>query len=166
MVAANVAHRPSPTRQLENRGSRHRHIQVAERRLQRRQRSLEVLQGSLSARRVERQAPWLAGLHRVADGTLLAVGLTGALLAGLTLHWQARWSSDFRDLRAAEELEHRVTESIASLEQHHLQRARRPGLLVATRSRDLVFLPQPPAASTSSGPLRPPLDFSLLASGY
>ncbi len=139
---------------------------MAERRLQRQQRSLEVLQGTLSARRVERQAPWLAGLHRVADGTLLAVGLTGAVLAGLTLHWQARWSSDFRDLRAAQELEHRVTESIASLEQYHLQRARRPGLLVATRSRDLVFLPQPPAPPTSSRAPQPPLNFGLLASGY
>ncbi|MFZ4565697.1 MAG: hypothetical protein ACOYMY_04475 [Prochlorococcaceae cyanobacterium] len=166
MVAVNVAHRPSPTRPVESRGRRQRHTQVAERRLQRQQRSLEVLQGTLSARRVERQAPWLAGLHRVADGTLLAVGLTGAVLAGLTLHWQARWSSDFSDLRAAQELEHRVTESIASLEQYHLQRARRPGLLVATRSRDLVFLPKPPAAPDSSRPLQPPLDFSLSAGGY
>lgn len=106
------------------------------------------------------------GLHRVADGSLLAVGLTGAVLAGLTLHWQARWSSDFSNLRAAQELEHRVTESIASLEQYHLQRARRPGLLVATRSRDLVFLPPPPPPLPASRALQAPLDFNLLASGY
>jgi hypothetical protein len=166
VVAVNVAHRPSPTRPVESHGRRQRRSLVAERRQQRQQRSLEVLQGTLSARRVERQAPWLAGLHRVADGTLLAVGITGAVLAGLTLHWQARWSSDFSDLRAAQELEHRVTESIASLEQYHLQRARRPGMLVATRSRDLVFLPQPPAAPSTSRPVQPPLDYNLLASGY
>ncbi|MCX5932781.1 MAG: hypothetical protein NTW83_13420 [Cyanobacteria bacterium] len=47
-------------------------------------RSLELIQGSFSARRVLRQAPWLAGLHRVSDGLLVAAGLSMVGLTGNT----------------------------------------------------------------------------------
>ena len=67
-------------------GLEQRRVQVAQRKAQRQKRSLELLQGSLSAKRVEKQAPWLAGLHRMADGGLMATGVAALALAGLTLH--------------------------------------------------------------------------------
>ena len=143
-----------------------RRAQVAQRKAQRQKRKLELLQGSLSAKRVERQAPWLAGLHRIADGGLVATGVAAVVLTGLTLHWQYRWGNDFRDLHAAQELQHRVQETISSLEQFHLLKARQPGALVATRSEDLLFVPKPPSASQAIDQIHRPLRFSLMASGY
>ncbi|MBE9173115.1 hypothetical protein IQ216_08470, partial [Cyanobium sp. LEGE 06143] len=35
---------------------------------------LQLIQGSLSGQKVARRAPWLAGLHRVADGALVGLG--------------------------------------------------------------------------------------------
>jgi len=147
-------------------GLEQRRVQVAQRKAQRQKRSLELLQGSLSAKRVEKQAPWLAGLHRVADGGLMATGVAALALAGLTLHWQGNWGSDYRELQAAQELEHRVLESSSALEQHHLLRARQPGALVATRSQDLIFMPSPPSAKDAINLLHPPLQCNLMASGY
>tara|TARA_E500000178_G_scaffold146877_1_gene146510 strand:- start:37884 stop:38414 length:531 start_codon:yes stop_codon:yes gene_type:complete len=164
VVAVPLQQHPDPTRSkqvsLNDRRSR-----VAQRRVQRQKRSLELLQGSLSARRVERQAPWLAGLHRVADGALLATGVAALALAGLTLHWQGRWGRDFRNLQSAQELEHRVLESRSALEQHFLSRASHPGTLVAASSKDLLFMPSPPAQSPG-GPAEQPLQLELIASGY
>ena len=54
--------------------------------------ALELIQGSLSAGRVARRSPLLGGLHRVMDGTMLGVVAAVAVLAGLTLHWQHRWT--------------------------------------------------------------------------
>ncbi len=109
------------------------------------QRSLALIQGSLSARRVERQAPWLAGLHRVADGALAGLGLAVLGLSGLTLHWQGQWTQAYQRLETAQRLEHRLQESAALLEQHHLGMARRPGRLVPTSAEKLVYLPAPVA---------------------
>jgi hypothetical protein len=109
----------------------------------RRQRSLELLQGSLSARRVERQSPWLGSLHRIADGSLAGLGVAMLGLSGLTLHWQGQWTENFQKLEAAQRLEHRLLESAAVLEQHHLGRTSKPGLLVPTSSEKLVYLDAP-----------------------
>lgn len=116
-------------------------------------RSLELIQGSLSAKKVARQAPWLAGLHRVTDGALAGLGLSMVGLAGLSLHWQTQWTESYQRLEAAQVLEHRLQESAAVLEQHHLGAAHRPGLLVPTSSEKLIYLntPQPrPATPISS----------------
>ncbi|WP_254938976.1 hypothetical protein [Cyanobium sp. Morenito 9A2] len=109
-------------------------------------RSLELIQGSLSANKVARQAPWLANLHRVADGALAGLGLSMVGLAALSLHWQTQWTQSFQRLESAQVLEHRLQESAAVLEQHHLGAAHRPGLLVPTSSEKLVYLnsPEPP----------------------
>ena len=161
---------PLPIRPVQNRHQDRelelRRAQVAQRKAQRQKRNLELLQGSLSAKRVERQAPWLAGLHRIVDGGLVATGVAAVVLAGLTLHWQNRWGSDYSDLQAAQELEHRVLETTSSLEQFHLLKARKPGALVATRSEDLVFVVQPPSAKDAINHIHRPLRFSIIASGY
>ncbi|MEA5400001.1 hypothetical protein VB734_08120 [Synechococcus sp. BA-124 BA4] len=112
-----------------------------------RRRSLELIQGSFSARRVVRQAPWLAGLHRASDGLLVALGLSMVGLTALTLHWQGQWTRSFELLESTQVLEHRLQESTAVLEQHHLAMARRPGLLVPTSLQRLIHLPSPSAGA-------------------
>jgi len=112
--------------------------------------SLSLIEGALSARRVVRQAPWLAGLHRFADGALIGLGLSMLGLSALTLHWQNQWSSNFRGLESTQILERRLQESAAVLEQHHLGVVRKPGLLVPTSSDQLVHLPPPPATTASA----------------
>lgn len=115
------------------------------------QRSLQLIQGSLSARRVARQAPWLSGLHRAADGTLAGLGLCMLALSGLTLHWQTQWGNSYRHLENAQVLQHRLQESAALLEQHHLRTMGKPGWLVPTSSQQLIYLEAPkPAAATAS----------------
>jgi len=105
-------------------------------------RSLQVIQGSLSARKVERQSPWLAGLHRVSSGALVGLGVSMLGLSGLTLHWQSEWARSFAEMEASKTLEHRMQEASALLEQHHLAAVRRPGQLVPTSSEKLIHLSQ------------------------
>lgn len=119
--------------------------------------ALELLQGSLSARRVERQSPLLAGLHRVSTGLLAGLGLSVVGLSGLSLHWQTVWARNYTQLQSSRVLEQKLQESAALLEQHHLGAVRRPGLLVPTNSNQLLHLERP-----SPGPMAQPR--SLLAS--
>ena len=105
--------------------------------------TLELIQGSLSAERYARRSPLIGGLHRVADGSLLGVFAALAVLAGLTLHWQHRWTLAFQRLDATRLLAHRLTESTAVLEQHLLRGTRRPNELVPTKVINLVHLERP-----------------------
>jgi len=113
---------------------------------------LKLIQGSLSPRRVERQAPWLSALHRVTDGTLAGLGCCMLALSALTLHWQGEWGQSFQRLEDAQVLTHRLQESGAVLEQHHLGVARRPGWLVPTSSEKLIYLRAPGAATVPPAP--------------
>ena len=131
-------------------------------------RPLSLIEGSLSAGKVVRQAPWLAGLHRLTDGALVGLGVSMLGLSALTLHWQNQWGSSYRALEATQVLEHRLQESAALLEQHHLGAVRKPGWLVPTSSDQLVHLP-PPSARSQQGPLAAVtqgLQWRLVASGY
>ncbi len=112
--------------------------------------SLELIQGSLSPRRIERQAPWLAGLHRAADGTLAGLGVCMLTLSALTLHWQNQWGTGYQTLEDAQVLGHRMQESAAVLEQHHLGAVRKPGWLVPTSSEKLIYLPAPKATDSTN----------------
>jgi fructosamine-3-kinase len=112
-------------------------------------RRLELIQGSLSARQMDRQAPWLASLHRISDGTLAGLGLAVVGLSALTLHWQGQWTRDFQQLEAAQRLEHRLQESAAVLEQHHLAMTRRSALLQPTSSEKLLYVTPPARAEAS-----------------
>lgn len=102
-----------------------------------------ILRESLTARPVERQSPLLADLHRVTSGALLGLGLSTLALGGLTVYWQNQWAVSFQRLEASKSLEHRLQQSAAVLEQHHLGVAGRPGLLVPTRSEQLIHLTAP-----------------------
>jgi hypothetical protein len=111
-----------------------------------------MIRGSLSARKVERRAPLLAGLHRVASGALAGLGVTMLGLSALTVHWEGRWARSYSELEASKSLEHRLQESSALLEQHHLGAIRRPGQLVPTSSERLIHLPEPNTAPRPSAP--------------
>lgn len=105
--------------------------------------ALELIQGSMSAQKVSRQSPLLAGLHRVADGSLCGVVLAVVALSGLTLHWQHRWTMAFQQLEDTRNLSHRLTDSTAMLERHLLEKASRPGAVVPTQVSNLVYLDRP-----------------------
>jgi len=108
-----------------------------------RPRALSLIQGSLAGSRVDRQAPWLAGLHRLVDGSLIGLGVSVLTLAGLTLHWQYRWSHSFETLETAKVLEHRLKEATATLERAYLGPSSRPTSMVATSTANLLYLPRP-----------------------
>jgi hypothetical protein len=130
-------------------------------------RSLQVIEGSLSARRIERQAPWLAGLHRISTGALVGLGLSMLGLSALTLHWQSQWAHSFARLEASKTLEHRMQEASAVLEQHHLSVLRRPGLLEPTSSEKLIHLPAPPTGHPrTSLPLLAGFQLRAIPAGY
>jgi hypothetical protein len=105
--------------------------------------SLRLIQGSLSGGRVERQSPLLASLHRVSTGALIGLGVSLVGLSALALHWQNQWAKSYAQLEAAKVLEHRLHESAALLEQHHIGSMRRPGQLLPTSSENLIHLPEP-----------------------
>lgn len=142
--------------------SRQRRLQTAF------ERPLSLIEGSLSARKVVRQAPWLAGLHRITDGALVGLGVSMLGLSALTLHWQNQWGSSYRALESTQVLEHRLQESAALLEQHHLGAVRKPGWLVPTSSDQLVHLPPLPPKTPSAGlaAVTQGLHWGLVASGY
>jgi len=130
-------------------------------------RPLQLIQGSLSARRMDRQAPLLANLHRIGDGALAGLGLAVVGLSALTLHWQGQWTHRFEELEAAQRLEHRLQESAAVLEQHHLTMAGRPKLLEATSSEKLVYVSAPQLqASVGFGTLLGQVNTRRILAGY
>ena len=122
--------------------------QTAERQRNPVRRPLQLIQGSLSAGRIDRRSPFLAALHRVSDGTLAGMGLAVIGLSTLTLHWQGQWTQNFQKLEASQRLEHRLQESAALLEQHHLAMTRKPTLLQPTSSEKLIYINPPATKST------------------
>jgi hypothetical protein len=128
---------------------------------------LTFVQGSLSGTRAPHRAPWLAGLHRTADGTLAGLGLCMVALSVLTLHWQNQWGRSYQHLESAQTLEHRLQESSAILEQHYLGSVRKPGWLVPTSSDKIIYLPPPQTASQQSTPNPlPDLHLRWVPAGY
>ena len=123
--------------------------QTAERQRNPVRRPLQLIQGSLSARRIDRQSPWLASLHRISDGTLAGLGLAVISLSALTLHWQGQWTRNFEQLEADQRLEHRLQESTALLEQHHLSMTRKASLLQPTSSEKLIYVSAPPQTQSN-----------------
>jgi hypothetical protein len=78
-----------------------------------------------------------------------------AVLAGLTLHWQHRWTVAFHLLEATRTQAHRLTESTAVMEQHLLQRSQQPNRLVPTQVANLVHLDRPDLGSLQASASSP-----------
>lgn len=71
-------------------------------------------------------------------------------MSALTLHWQHHWGQSYEQMESAQVLEHRIQESSALLEQHHLKAVRQPGRMVPTNTQKLIYLPTPKASVRSS----------------
>ncbi len=130
-------------------------------------RSLQLIEDSLSARRIERQSAWLAGLHRISSGALAGLGFSVLALSALTLHWQNEWARSYSELEASKSLEHRLQESAALLEQHHLGVMHRPAELVPTSSTKLIHLPEPQGLTTHTPlPVLDGIQLQQIPAGY
>ena len=57
--------------------------------------SLYLLRGSFSSRKVSRQSPVLAGLHKATDGGLVGVLMAASLMSFVALHYQHMWTVAF-----------------------------------------------------------------------
>ena len=114
--------------------------------------ALALIQGSLSAGRIARRSPVVGGLHRLADGALFGVFASVAVLAGLTLHWQHRWTQSFQRFEATKQLSHRLVESTALLEQHWLETTTRPSQFVPTKVTNLIHLERPAVQASAASP--------------
>ena len=112
--------------------------------------AFELIQGSLSAKRVARRSPLLAGLHRAADGSLIGVFTAVLALSGLTLHWQYRWTVAFERLEDTRAVGHRLTESTAILERYPLAPTPTPKSKVPTTAETLVYH-TPPSEDAAGG---------------
>jgi len=113
-------------------------------------RSLQLLQGSLSTRKIARHSPMVAGFHRVVDGILIGACVAMTVITTLTLHWQHRWTVSFSKLEITRSLLHRLTESTASLESHLLNRKTMPQFMVPLRVSNLLYLDDPFTSGSSS----------------
>jgi len=88
-------------------------------------------------------------------------------LSALTLHWQNEWARSFTELDAAKTLEHRLQESAALLEQHHLGVVGRPGQLVPTSSENLIHLSEPvPVRVPTAQPLFTGIQLRQMPAGF
>jgi hypothetical protein len=88
-------------------------------------------------------------------------------LSALTIHWQNEWARNYSRLEASKALEHRMQESSALLEQHHLSVVRQPGGLVPTSSEKLIHLPEPQVSRRSATrPLLAGIQFRRIPAGY
>ncbi|KGG12874.1 hypothetical protein EV05_0546 [Prochlorococcus sp. MIT 0601] len=117
-------------------------------------RTLSLMRGSFSARKISRKYPVLAGFHRGIDGGLIGVLFCAALMSAVTLHSQYLWTRSFSKLEITRDLTHRLEESIANLERYLLNSVTLPNTMVETKSSDLLYIPSPPVnrrtLSTSS----------------
>ncbi|BEV35835.1 hypothetical protein CREGCYN_06470 [Synechococcus sp. M16CYN] len=94
------------------------------------------------------------------DITLLVAASLVAVLAGLTLHWQHRWTVAFDRLESTRIQAYRLTESTAVMEQHWLRNTTQPVNLVPTRAINLVHIRHPASAEQPS----PKVSISLFLS--
>ncbi len=104
---------------------------------------VSFLKRSFSSKKFSRQFPFLAGIHRAADGALIGVLVAIGLMSTLTLHWQNLWTLAFSRLESTRDLAHRLTESTAIIERHYLQEATVPLSMVPTKAADLVYIDSP-----------------------
>ncbi len=114
-------------------------------------RSFELLQGSLSTRKIARHSPVVASFHRVVDGILLGVFIATTAISALTLHWQNQWTLAFTRLEGTRSLAHRFTESTAALESHLLNRNSMPDFIVPIKVSNLLYLDHPSKAIDNFG---------------
>ncbi len=133
--------------------------------------ALRLIHGSFSPRKVARQFPVLAGLHRATDGALLGVLVAVLVMSTLSLHWRHLWTVAYTQLETTRDLTHKLKYSTAMLEQHLLDRASLPLSMVRTNAEKLHYLENPvsltgPHPSIRDDSLLKRLDSSPVNYGY
>ena len=98
---------------------------------------------SISSKKLSRQFPLLAALHKVVDGALIGFLCTVIAMSAISLHAQHLWTLSFSRLEASRDLIHKLKESISILESHFLESKNLPDLMVETKTSDLVYLERP-----------------------
>jgi len=101
---------------------------------------LHFIQGSFSPKKVARQYPLLAGMHRAADGALWGVLIAVLVMSALSLHWRHLWTLAYTELETTRDLTQKLKYSTAMLEQHLLKRASLPLSMVRTNAKKLHYI--------------------------
>jgi len=109
---------------------------------------LHFIQGSFSPKKVARQYPILAGLHRATDGALWGVLVAVLMMSALSLHWRHLWTVAYTQLEMTRELTHKLKSSTAMLEQHLLKRTSLPLSMVRTNAAKLFYVDNSDTASS------------------
>ena len=109
---------------------------------------LRLIHGSFSPKKVARQYPVLAGLHRATDGALLGVLVAVMLMSALSLHWRHLWTVAYTQLETTRDLTQKLKYSTAMLEQHLLTRTSFPLSMVRTNAEKLHYLDNPDILSS------------------
>ncbi len=102
-----------------------------------------LIHGSFSSRKVARQSPVLAGLHRATDGALWGVLVAVMIMSGLSLHSRHLWIIAYKQLETTRDLTQKLKSSTAMLEQHVLKRTSLPLSMVRTNADQLHYLDNP-----------------------
>ena len=118
-----------------------------------------LIHGSFFSRKVARQNPLLAGLHKATDGALWGVLLAVLIMSALSLHSRHLWIVAYKQLETTRDLTQKLKSSTAMLEQHLLKRASLPLSMVRTNADQLHYLDNP---NTLSSPKNPQSDESSL----
>ena len=101
---------------------------------------LHLIQGSFSPKKVARQSPLLAGMHRATDGALLGVLIAVLMMSALSLHWRHLWTVGYKELETTRDLTQKLKYSTAMLEQHLLKNASLPLSMVRTNAKKLHYI--------------------------
>ena len=102
-----------------------------------------LIRRSLINKRLSRDFPLLAALHRLTDGALLGFVVTVVAMSVISLHAQHLWTLSFTRLEASRNLIHKLKESISILESHFLDSKSLPSLMVETKTSNLIYLDKP-----------------------
>ncbi len=106
-------------------------------------RVLSILKRTFDSSGLSRKSPVVSSLHRVVDGALFGVMISGALMTSLALHSQHLWTVNFSRLNFTRDLIHRLEESTPLLERYLISSVSSPTSIVATKSAHLIYIQRP-----------------------
>ncbi len=98
---------------------------------------------SISSKKLSRQFPLLAALHRLTDGALIGFVCTVVAMSSISLHAQHLWTLSFSRLETSRDLIQKLKESISILESHFLESKNLSKYMVETKTSDLIYLEKP-----------------------
>tara|TARA_Y100001968_G_scaffold106116_1_gene95982 strand:- start:133 stop:558 length:426 start_codon:yes stop_codon:yes gene_type:complete len=110
-----------------------------------------IFKRSISNKKLSRQFPLLAALHRLTDGALIGFVCTVVAMSAISLHAQHLWTLSFSRLETSRDLIQKLKESISILESHFLESESLPEVLVETKTSHLIYINQPDASSRLTG---------------